>query len=168
MSQFKFKDCRKTNDAVMVADVGFKKQLQALDPELDIVWNGSKWEIWRFPGQGKRVKKLASRRACHVMTVQTGKRTFRELGADVLLQLQAGDTKHFSTKELCNYFDALDDNIQRGKRAELDGWFESRMKEVAWYTRGLRVTVPKRFLVGSVMLEGPTQNVKVRRVIANG
>lgn len=168
MGQFKFKDYRKTNDAVMVADVGFKRQLQALDKELDIVWNGNKWEIWRFPGQGKNVKKLASSRACHVMTVQTTDRNFKELGADIILKLQAGDTRRFSTKELCNFFDAMDDNIQRARVKKIENWFDSRKREVAWYTRGLRVTVPKRFLVGSVMLEGPTQNIKVRRAIANG
>ena len=168
MSQFKFKDYRKTNDAVMVADVGFKRQLQALDKELDIVWNGNKWEIWRFPGQGESVKKLASSKARHVMTVQTIGKNFRELGADIILQLQAGDTRRFSTKELCDFFDAMDDNIQRARAKEVEDWFDSRRREVVWYTRGLRVTVPKRFLVGSVMLEGPAQNIKVRRAIANG
>jgi len=167
MGQYKFKEYRKTNDAVMVADVGFKKQLQALDPELDIVWNGNKWEIWRFPGQGKNVKKLASKRATHVMTVQTQGRSFRELGADILLQLQAGDTRRFTTKELCDYFDKMDDNLQRAKRKKIDDWFESRMKEVAWFTRGLRVAVPKRFM-GGHLLEGPAKELKMRRAIADG
>jgi len=151
----------------MVADIGFKKQLQALDPELDIVWGGTKWEIWRFPGQGKAVKKLAHERAVHVMTVQTRDRSFRELGADILLKLQAGDTQRFSTKELCDYFDKLDDNIERAKRKKIDNWFESRMKEVAWFTRGLRVSVPRRFM-GGRLLEGPSKEVKVRRALANG
>ena len=114
------------------------------------------------------MKKLASSKACHVMTVQTGKRSFRELGADIILNLQAGDTRRFSTKELCNFFDDMDDKIKREKVKKVEDWFDSRRREVAWYTRGLRVTVPKRFLVGSVMLEGPAQNIKVRRAIANG
>lgn len=168
MGQYRFKDYRKTNDAVMVADVGFKKQLQALDKELDLVWNGSKWEIWRFPGQAGSVKKIASKRACHVMTVQTTDRSFRELGADILLKLQAGDTRRFSTKELCAYFDALDDNIERDKRKKFESWFDDRMREVAWYTRGLRVTVPKRFLVGSTMLKGPDKNIKIGRALTDG
>ena len=168
MGKLKFKDYRKTNDAVMVADVGFKKQLQALDRELDVVWNGSKWEIWRFPGQGKRVKKLGSRRATHVMTVQTKGRSFRELGADILLKLQAGDLTRYSTKEICDYFDAMDDNLQRAKVKEMENWFESRRVEVAWFTRGLRKSIPKRFLPGSIVLKGPSREVKLRRAIANG
>ena len=168
MGEFKFKDYRKTNDAVMVADVGFKRQLRALDPELDIVWNGIKWEIWRFPGQGKRVKKVISSKAVHVMTVQTRGRTFRELGADILLKLQKGDLTKYTLKEICNYFDAMDDNIQRAKAKEMENWFTSRRKEVDWYMRGLRLSVPQRFLAGSVMLEGPSREVKMRRAIANG
>jgi hypothetical protein len=166
--RLQFKDYRKTNDAVMVADVGFKRQLRALDPELDVVWGGTKWEVWRFPGQGKRIKKLSHERAVHVMTVQTGDRSFREVGADILLQLQAGDTQRFSTKELCDYFDAMDDNIQRAKTKELENWLEDRRVETAWYTRGLRVSIPKRFMVGSLLLEGPSKEFKVRRAIANG
>ena len=168
MGEFKFKDYRKTDDAVMVADVGFKRQLRALDPELDIVWNGTKWEIWRFPGQGKRVKKVIDSKAVHVMTVQTRGRTFRELGADILLNLQKGDLTKYSLKEICNYFDAMDDNIQRAKEKDMENWFTDRRKEADWYTRGLRLSVPKRFLAGSIMLEGPTKALKVRRAIANG
>jgi hypothetical protein len=162
-----FKEYRKTNDAVMVADMGFKKQLAALDPELDVVWNGSKWEIWRFPGQGEKVRKLADPRATHVMTIQTKDRNFRELGADILLNLQAGDTTKFSTKQLCDYFDRMDDNIQRAKEKELENMFIDRMKEVSWFTRGLRVSIPKRFLPGSIMLKGPSKNVKIRRALQN-
>lgn len=163
----RMKDFRTTNDAVMVADIGFKRQLRILDPELDIVWNGTKWEIWRFPGQGKRVKKLASKRAVHVMTVQTEGRSFRELGADILLKLQAGDTRRFSTKELVEYFNALDDNIERTKRKEFESWFDARKREVAWFTRGLRVSVPKRFMGGHV-LKGPSKEFKMRRALGNG
>lgn len=165
--KLKFKEYRKTNDAVMVADIGFKKQLQALDPELDVVWNGIKWEIWRFPGQGSRTKKLGSKRAVHVMTVQTEGRNFRELGADVLLKLRAGDTQRFSTKELCDYFDKMDDNLERAKRKRVNDWFDSRRREVAWFTRGLRVAVPRRFM-GGHMLAGPSKELKVRRALTNG
>jgi len=165
--RLKFKEYRKTNDAVMVADIGFKKQLQTLDAELDIVWSGNKWEIWRFPGQKGNVKKIASERAVHVMTVQTQGRNFRELGADILLKLQAGDTRKFSTKELCDYFDKMDDNIERAKRKKVENWFESRRKEVAWYTRGLRLSVPRRFR-GGHLLKGPSKEVKVRRALENG
>lgn len=166
--RLQFKDYRKTNDAVAVADIGFKRQLRALDPELDLVWNGNKWEIWRFSGQGKRVRKLSDPRAVHVMTVQTQDRSFREVGADILLKLRAGDTQRFSTKELCDYFDAMDDNIERARTKKLENWLEDRRIETAWYTRGLRISIPKRFMVGSLLLEGPSKEFKVRRALANG
>lgn len=165
--KLKFKEYRTTKDAVMIADVGFKKQLWALDPELDVVWNGTKWEIWRFPGQGKKTRKLADSRATHVMTVQTEKRTFRELGADILLKLQAGDLQRFSLDEITAYFNALDDNLQRAKVKDFERWFDDRRREVAWFTRGLRVAVPKRFK-GGHLLGGPKKSLKVGRAVGNG
>lgn len=162
-----FKDYRKTDDAVMVADVGFKRQLRALDPELDVVWNGNKWEIWRFPGQGKRVRKLSDPRATHVMSVQTQGRTFRELGADIIIKLQAGDLTRYSTKQICDYFDKMDDNIQRAKMNQFNNWFEDREKETFWYTLGPRFQIPERFMVGSLVLDGPKRGLKVRRAISD-
>ena len=163
-----YKDYRRTNDSVMVADIGFKKQLMALDTELDVVWNGNKWEIWRFPGQGKKRRKLADPRATQVMTVQTQGRSFREVGADIILKLQEGDTRRFSAKEICSYFDAMDDNIQRAKAKKFEDMLDGRRKEVDWYMRGLRVSIPERFMVGSLLLEGPTKDIKIGRAIANG
>lgn len=164
-----YKDYRKTNDGVMVADLGFKKQLWALDPKLDVVWNGAKWEIWRFPRKAKKDEKrnLLDKRAVHVMTVQTEDKSFRELGADIFLKLQAGDTQRFSTKELCAYFDAMDDNIQRAKMKKIRNFSEARAKEVAWYTWGERKTVPLKVLPGTVLLEGPSKSVKIRRALQN-
>ena len=39
----------------MVPDRGFKKQLKAIDKELDVVWDwgSEKWEIWKFPEFGE-------------------------------------------------------------------------------------------------------------------
>lgn len=144
----KYHNKRASNDAVMVADVGFKKQLWALDPRLDVVWNFQKckWEIWSFPGQEKKVKKVFDDRAILIMTVQTQGRTFRELGADIFLNLQAGDTTKYSLKQLVAYFDQMDDNIQRAKEREL----RARIKDIALetfdYTRGvLKLQVPREY-----------------------
>ena len=166
--KLQFKDYRKTNDAVMVADIGFKKQLMALDAELDVIWNGNKWEVWRFPGQGKTRRKLADPRATQVMTVQTQGRSFREVGVDIILKLQEGDTRRFSSKEICDYFNAMDDNIQRAKTKKFEDMLDDRRREVDWYMRGLRVNIPKRFMVGSVLLKGPTKDIKIGRAIAKG
>ena len=144
----KSKDYRTTKDGVMVADIGFKKQLWTLDPELDIVWDwgSSKWEIWRFPGQAKKKVKRMDHKAFHMMTVQTQKRTFRELGADILLKLQVGDPTRYSLNELCAYFDQLDDNIQRAKEKD----FRNKMRDVVFdtfdYVRGVtKIQVPLKY-----------------------
>lgn len=144
-----FKDYRRTTDGVMIADVGFKKQLWALDVELDVVWDwqASKWEIWKFPGQGKRKVKRIDPKAFHVMTIQTQKRTFRELGADILLKLQAGDPTRYTLKEFVAYFDQLDDNIQRAKQKAFKDRMDAAHAESFWYHRGLRKTVPQNFTV---------------------
>ena len=153
----KSKDYRTTCDGVMVADVGFKKQLWALDPELDVVWDwgSAKWEIWRFPGQAKKKVKRVDDKAFHMLTIQTQGRTFRELGADILLRLQVGDPTRYSLNELCNYFDQLDDNIQRAKEKE----FREKIKTIAFdtyeYTRGiLKVQVPRRYKVQRAITGG--------------
>jgi len=158
---------RRTNDAVSVADVGFKKQLAALDPELDVVWDwaSGKWEIWRFPGQAKIKKKRMNHRAFHMMTIQTEGRSFRELGADILITLQKNDPTKYSLNDLCNYFDAMDDNIQRAKRKK----FDNMISDITWdsydYMRGvLKVQVPRRFQGGQV-IDVP-QKIKVQRAIA--
>lgn len=165
-----FSDYRRTDDGVMVGDIGFKKQLWALDPELDVVWDwgSAKWEIWKFPGQAKVKRKKVNPSAYHITTVETRGKTFRELGADIILKLQEGDTNRFTVKELIAYFDQIDENTQRAKRKRLEDAIWARSTEVAWFLHGspYRTSVPKRFLEGTkFMLEGPTKDVKVTRAI---
>lgn len=107
--------------ATMVPDRGFVKQLHALDDELWPVWDwgAEKWEIWRFPKDGKPEH--------HVLTVQTQGRTYRELGADILLKLQEGDPKRFTTQQLFAYFEEMDEQIQRKKRKALS----DKIKDIA-------------------------------------
>ena len=133
----------------MVADVGFKKQLWALDPELDVVWDkGShKWEVWKFPGQGKKKRKRIDHLACHITTIQTKERTFREVGADVLLKLQLGDPHRYSLKDFVAYFEALDDNVRRAKEKKFRDDMEAKHLETWWYTRGLRKAVPLSYAI---------------------
>jgi hypothetical protein len=133
----------------MVADVGFKKQVWALDPELDVVWDwaNSKWEIWKVPGQGKKKTKRIDHKAFHDMTIQTQKRNFRELGADILLKLQAGDPTRYTLKQFIAYFDQMDENIQRAKEKAFKARMDAAHEETFWYHRGLRKTVPQNFNV---------------------
>jgi len=143
-----FKEYRSKNDVLMVPDKGFTKQLKTLNPDYDVVWDwaGEKWEIWCFRKDAE---------AYHVATVQTKDRTYRELGADVLLKLQAGDTTRFSLKELVDYFDEMDRQVIRRQEQDLKNTIESIVKETFNYTRGvLQVQVP--------------QEIRVRRAIGNG
>mgnify|MGYP000408642133 CR=1 FL=1 len=82
--------------AIVHAPVSAEK---ALDPELEVVFDRGtfRWEIWRFPKDGKP--------PMHQITVQTKDRTYRELGADIILQLQKSDPWRFNSKaDLVAYF----------------------------------------------------------------
>ena len=102
-----FNDWRVSNDAAMVPDKGFTKQLKMLRDTYEVVWDwgSNKWEIWDFPKDGVE--------PYHVMTVQTQGKEYREVGADILLRLQEGDMSRFTLTELCNYFDEMDNQIRR-------------------------------------------------------
>lgn len=141
-----FDEMRRTNDGIYIADYGFKKQLWALDNELDVVWNAAikRWEIWKFPGQANKKLKAFDEKAKFVMAVQTKNRTFRELGADILVKLQEYSFERFTVKQLCAYLDQQDENILRAKRKSFTNYLESVAKETAWYLKGLRLSVPAK------------------------
>ncbi len=139
-----FKDWRVKNDAVMVPDRGFVKQLKKLDPDYEVFWDWGveKWEIWKVSGE----------MASHVATIQTKDRSYRELGADVLLRLQAGDTTRFTRQELFDYFDEMDNQIQRRKRRDLLNKLEAIAKDTYNMTHGiLQIQVPQRYKIGRVI-----------------
>lgn len=150
---------RRTNDPSMIASVGFKKQLWALDPELDVLWNPrvGRWEIWKFPGQPKVAKKVHTDKAHHIMTIKEQDGSFRDLGADILLKLQKGDTHKYTLKQLCDYWDQMDANFIRKKEKELHDYVEALTKEVVHWAGAIRLQVPKEY------------NMKrIGREIANG
>lgn len=126
----------------MVPDRGFRKQLHTLDPELEVVWDWGwkKWEIWRFPKDGTEPF------CC--MVVQTKGRTYRELGADVLLQLQAGDPIRFTKQQLYAYFEELDRQVARRKAQEFINRIEAITLDTFNYARGvLQVQVPRKYRI---------------------
>mgnify|MGYP000630768739 CR=1 FL=1 len=63
----------------------------------------------------KNIKKMDDK-AKFVMAVQTKDKTFRELGADLLLKLQEYSFERFTVKQICDYLDKQDENILRTKR----------------------------------------------------
>jgi len=166
-----FRERRVQNDALMVPDKGFTKQLHALDRELEVVWDwgASKWEIWRFPEDG--------REPFHMMTVQTKDRSYRELGADILVRLQKADPTRYTLNELIAYFDELDNQVERKKRQDLENAIAGITSNVQSYARGvLQVQVPKWFTESAVPIQAkPYENLyidipkehKVRRAMAN-
>ena len=140
-----FNDYRVKNDAVMVPDRGFVKQLKKLDPEFEVMWDwgSEKWEIWRYPRDGKE--------PCHILTVQTKVRSYRELGADVLLKLQETSWERFSAKQLADYLDELDNQVKRRKEKA----FREKLKDIAWETfiniHCKIIQVPRKYKIGSVL-----------------
>lgn len=169
----------------MVADLGFKKQLWALDPELDVVWDwaSSKWEVWKFPGQEKKKVKRLDHKSYHVTTIQTKKRTFRELGADILLNLQQLDPHRYSLKDYVAYFDKLDENIHRAKEKAFTEKMNAMHAETFWYMRGLRKTVPSSYQIkpseeklllkvsppnSPVQVFKPAQTMKIANAVTGG
>lgn len=144
----KFQDWRRTNDAVMVPDPGFVKQLRILDPKAFVQWDwgSQRWEIWRKP-QGKDPVML--------MRVETKDKSYRELGADILLKLQAGDPRKYTLKQLVAYMDAIDDRVREQKERELRAKLDSLRIETQWYLKGYRAQVPRKWLADAIPIEGP-------------
>jgi len=145
-----FKDYRVRNDAVMVPDRGFAKQLRCLDPELKVVWNWGQdiWEIWRFPKDGKD--------AHHVLSVKTKGKTYRELGADVLLKLQESwQLGNLTVSQLTTYLDELDNQVQRRKTKAFSDKIQDIARETMNFVSGvLQVQVPRMMKVGRIVANG--------------
>ena len=146
----KFRDWRRTNDAVMVPDPAFVRQLRILDPKAFVQWDwgSQRWEIWRKP-EGKEPIML--------LRVEAKDKSYRELGADVLLKLQEGDPRRFSLKQLVQYFNAMDDRVAEAKEREFRNRFEAVHRERRWFFKGLRVSVPKAWERMAIPIEGPKE-----------
>jgi len=132
----------------MVPDKGFTKQLKCLDPEFDVVWDwgSEKWEIWKFPTD-------TGREDHHVLTVQTKGKTYRELGSDILVKLQAGQVwNRYSVDQLCDYLEELDNQVRRRKAKDFQNKIESITLETFNYARGvLQIQVPRETSIRGVV-----------------
>jgi len=118
------KPWKRTNDASIVPDRGFVKQLKKLKDTFEPVWDcvGCFWEIWDFPKDG-------SDPYCVTRVSAIGK-SYKELSADVLLGLKQSVfmQNNMTAKQICDYLDEAD--AQERRRKELD--FRQRMKDIAW------------------------------------
>jgi hypothetical protein len=146
----KVKEWKRLNDVSMVPDRGFTRQLKTLDPEYEVVWDccSCKWEIWKVP-------KKSVKEPYHVLTVQTDKKSYKELSQDVLLKLTQYSWDKFTAKELAAYFDVMDDQIQRRREKDFKNKIEAMAKETFSYALGIKqVQVPKKFKLERVMKNG--------------
>ena len=143
-----FTEYRSANHVAMKPDKGFVKQLKKLDKDFEVVWDwaSEKWEIWNFP-------KELGREPYHVTTVQGKNKTYRELGADILLNLQWGKPGRFTLKELTDYFDEMDNQNRRRKMKDFKAKIEDITKETKTFVNTLFIQVPR--------------SMNVRRAIAN-
>jgi hypothetical protein len=131
------------NDAVMVPDRGFTKQLKKLRSTLEVIWDwgSSKWKIWDFPKDGDPY---------HIMTVETKDKTYRELGADVLLQMQK--VAKLDYDDILAYLDEADEQIRRRNAKDFQNKIEAITTETFNYARGvLQVQVPRALKVENVV-----------------
>ena len=127
------------NDAVMVPDRGFTKQLKMLGDTLEVVWdNGSHvWEIWDMRTDIDPYM---------VTRVQTKGKSYRELGTDVLLAVERSIffMNNLTPKQICDYLDEADEQVRR--RREQD--FRNKIRSIArdtflWCQGVLQVQVPR-------------------------
>ena len=122
----------------MIPDRGFTKQLHKLDKELKVVWDwgSEKWEIWKFPKDAPEY---------HVTTIQTKGKTYRQLGADIILNLQQFSFEKYSAKEMSDYLIELDNQEMRRKAKDFKNKVESIAKDSFNFARGvLQVSVPDK------------------------
>jgi len=130
----------------MTPDKGFTKQLKKLHKEFEVVWDWSsnKWEIWQMP---------KDRKATHILTVQTKGKSYRELGADILLSLQKTlSWQHLSAKQICDYLDEMDNQERRRKAKDFKNKIEAITNETFDFSRGvIKIQVPRKFSLGRIV-----------------
>jgi hypothetical protein len=119
------KPWKRINDASIVPDRGFVKQLKKLKNSFDVVWDciSCNWEIWDFPQDSEPY--------C-VTRVSAKNKSYKELSADILLGIRKSIfmQNNMTAKQICDYLDEAD--AQECRRKELD--FRQRMKDIAWET----------------------------------
>lgn len=144
-----FRQYRVKDHACMVPDKGFIKQLRCLDKEFEVVWDwgSEKWEIWKFP---------RDKEPYHVLTVQTKAKSYRQLGADILIKLQAGQVwDRYSLDEVCNYFEELDNQVRRRNMRDFKNRIEAITLETYNYVKGVpQFQVPRSMAIQRTIENG--------------
>ena len=143
------KDWKRFNDAYVVPDRGFVKQLKLLDKDLEVVWDctSCNWEIWSFPPLGEPYL---------VMTVGTRGKDYKELSSEVLLQMQKNIffSQNLTAKQICDYLDEADNQLKRRKEEEFRKKLMDKVLDTFDYARGvMKIQVPR-----ALKLEGMVRN----------
>lgn len=142
-NQMEWRHFGNLGQGVMIPDAGFTKQLHCLDKEYEVAWDwgSEKWEIWKFPRNGDD--------AYCVQVVQTKDKSYKELGADVLLKLQAGRLERFEPGQLVKYFEEMDKQVRRRKEKE----FREKIKDIAldsfYNIHCMKIQVPKEYAIAN-------------------
>jgi len=134
-----FRSYHFADHAVMAPDRGFTKQLKALDPTLEVLWNGISqyWSIWCRPMAGLG-------EPYHVLDVVTTGKTYRELGQDVLLQLQRSLKWRAEGYDVIGYLEEHNNQIRRRNEATFRDKIRAISDETFNYVHGvLQVQVPR-------------------------
>ncbi len=131
-------------------DRGFVKQLQKLCKTFQVVWDSGShvWEIWDFP---------ENLDPYYVMRVCTKDKTYRELGTDVLLQLQKNIFFHnnLTAEQICDYLDEMDRQVERKKAQDFRNHIRSIARDTFSYCAGiLQVQVPRKFRIERMVTNG--------------
>lgn len=150
-----FREFRQDNP-VMIPDRGFTRQLHKLDKELNVKWDwgSEKWEIWKTP---------KDKPPYHVTTVQTTNKSYRQLGADILLRLQKFSPDKYTVVEIVEYLEEKERQERRRKEKDLQNKIKDIAMETYNYVRGvLQVSVPD-VIKPSEIPKGQT----IGRIVAN-
>lgn len=137
-----FWEYRRKDDAGAAPDKGFRKQLKKLNPDYEVVWDWGcdKWQICEFPSDGGE--------PYQILTVEAAGKSYRELGADILLRLQMINPAKVGTKEIIAYLDEMDAQVRRRKKKDFANKIEAISHETFNYAQNiLQVQVPKMFSV---------------------
>lgn len=147
-----FYDWRQRNP-VVAPDRGFVKQLKKIDPEFEVVWDfgSTRWEIWKIPRDQK---------GWHVLTVETQDKSYRQLGADILLEMQKLVGWRESGFDVVEYLIELDKQDRRRKEKDFRNKIEAiTLDNFDWMRGVLKVSVP-------IKLEKP-KNIALQEVVKN-
>ena len=145
-----FKDHHRAGDPVMTPDRGFTKQLKALDPTLEVLWDwiGERWSIWCFP-------KEDGKDPYHILTVGGFGKSYRELGQDILLQLQECIHFQLNPDKLLDYIEEHNNQIRRRKAKDFSAKVQAMARETFNYSHDvLQISVPRTLTIGEALKSG--------------